>query len=443
MGTIERTSVRTSDVFEPLLAPARYKGAWGGRGSGKSHFFAGLTVARHNNEPGRLTVCIREIQKSLKESAKRTIEAQLRQYHLTEADGFRCYTDRIATPGDGLIIFVGMQNHTAESLKSLEGYNCAWVEQAETLSQKSFDILRPTIRAKNSELWFSWNPRRKVDPVDVFFRQSVLPTNAVCVMSNWRDNNWWNKTLEEERLQCLEDNPEQYDHIWEGDYEKIIAGAYYSAQLTSARGSGRISRCYPEPLLPLKAFWDIGGTGAKADHTVIWIAQFVGREIRVLDYYEAQSQPLATHVAWLRKNIPLIQTGSAAEDVLMVLPHDGAAHDKVHAVSYETELQKAGFETHIVPNQGRAAAMQRVEAARRLFGRIWFNSSTTQAGIDALGAYHAKRDEDRLVDLGPEHDWASHAADAFGMMCVVYEEPTSKRPRQPSANYSNRTWQSM
>jgi phage terminase large subunit len=134
--------LRTAPVFEPLLQPARYKGAWGGRGSGKSHFFAGLMVEEHYAQPGQLSVCIREIQKSLKESAKRTIEQQLRLHNLGEADGFRAYTDRIATPGDGLIIFVGMQNHTAESLKSLEGYNRAWVEQAETLSQKSFDILR-------------------------------------------------------------------------------------------------------------------------------------------------------------------------------------------------------------------------------------------------------------------------------------------------------------
>jgi phage terminase large subunit len=392
MVTIIKKDLATSPVFEPLLQPARYKGAWGGRGSGKSHFFASLCVEEHGNQRGRLTVCIREIQKSLKESAKRTIEAQLRLHGLSEADGFCSYADRIATPGDGMIIFVGVQNHTAESLKSLEGYHCAWVEQAEMLSQASFDILRPTIRAKNSELWFSWNPRRRADPVDAFFRQGVMPTNAVC-------------------------------------------GAYYAASLTAAKGSGRISRCYAEPLLPLKAFWDIGGTGAKADNTVIWIAQFVGREIRMLDYYEAQGQPLATHVQWLRKQ--------KYEDALMVLPHDGAAHDKVHAVSYESELQRAGFETQVVPNQGRAAAAQRIEAARRLFPRIWFNQATTQAGIDALGAYHAKRDEQRLVDLGPEHDWSSHCADAFGMLCIAYEEPVSRPDRPYQHRFHKRSWLSI
>jgi phage terminase large subunit len=433
---MNKDRLRTSDVFKPLYQPMRYKGAWGGRGSGKSHFFASLAVEEHNNNPGRHTVCIREIQQSLKESAKRTIERQMALHGLTEADGFRSYSDRIATPGDGQIIFLGMQDHTAESLKSLEGYHCAWVEQAEMLSQKSLDILRPTIREPNSELWFSWNPRRRVDPVDVFFRQGEMPANAVCVMANWRDNLWWNKTLEAERLECLNNQPEQYDHIWEGDYQKIIAGAYYAQSLTMAKGSGRISKCYADPLLPLKAFWDIGGTGARADHTVIWIAQFVGREIRVLDYYEAQSQPLATHVQWLRKQ--------GYEHALMVLPHDGAAHDKVHSVSYETELQRAQFETQIIPNQGRAAAAQRIEATRRLFPRIWFHQPTTQDGIDALGSYHAKRDENRLIDLGPEHDWASHAADAFGMMCVMYEEPqASGRSRPYRRDSSGKSWLSM
>ena len=199
--------LRTSPVFEPLLQPMRYKGVWGGRGSGKSHFFASLCVEEHGNQRGRLTVCIREIQKSLKESAKRTIEAQLRLHGLGEADGFHSYADRIVTPGDGVIIFVGMQNHTAESLKSLEGYHCAWVEQAEMLSQASFDILRPTIRAQNSELWFSWNPRRRADPVDAFFRQGAMPANAVCVMANWRDNQWFNKTMDAERLECLNNQP--------------------------------------------------------------------------------------------------------------------------------------------------------------------------------------------------------------------------------------------
>ena len=168
-----------------------------------------------------------------------------------------------------------------------------------------------------------------------------------------------------------------------------------------------------------RAYWDIGGTGAKADACSIWIAQFIGREIRVLDYYEAVGQPLAAHVEWLRAN----GYGSA----LCVLPHDGVTHDRVFSVSYDGALKQAGFSTEVVNNQGAGAATQRIEAVRRLFSRIWFNEMKTKPGLDALGWYHEKRDDARGIGLGPEHDWASHGADAFGLMAVHYTEPMVKR----------------
>ena len=424
--------IRTAPIFQPLLKGARYKAAYGGRGSGKSHFFASLAVRDCAMTKGMLIVCIREVQKTLRESAKRLIEMKLAQYSLGEAQGFRIYNDSIATPGDGRIIFQGMLDHTAESIKSLEGYQRAWVEEAQTLSQRSLELLRPTIRTAGSELWFGWNPTRRTDPVDVMFRAGEPPTDSKVVRANWSNNPWFNQTLEIERLDCYNQQPDQYDHIWEGEYARILTGAYYASALTALRAEGRFTKLAPDPLMMYRAFWDIGGTGAKADHTVIWIAQFVGREIRVLDFYEAQGQPLFAHVDWLR------QEGYG--NALMVLPHDAEAHDKVFSVSYETALQSAGFDTQIVPNQGKAAAMNRIEVTRRLFPRIWIDEERCAAGIDALGAYHAKRDEHRLIDLGPEHDWASHASDAFGMMCVAYDEPRKRRPQRPS---DQRSWLSM
>jgi phage terminase large subunit len=162
---------------------------------------------------------------------------------------------------------------------------------------------------------------------------------------------------------------------------------------------------------------DIGGTGAKADAFAMWVAQFVGLEIRVLDYYEAVGQPLGTHLEWLRdrKYTP--------QRLQIWLPHDGATQDKVHAVSYESALRQAGYTVTVVPNQGRGAAKARIEAGRRLFPSMRFNADTTEAGRAALGWYHEKRDEERGIGLGPEHDWASHGADAFGLMCVAHEPP--------------------
>lgn len=418
--------IPTARVFQPLLEPARDKAAHGGRGSGKSHFFAGLLIEDSIAEPGESggeglrSVCIREVQKDLAQSSKALIEAKLKSFNLGEVDGFKVFRDVIATPGDGIIIFKGMQDYTADSIKSLENFKRAWWEEAQGATQHSINLLRPTIRASGSERWWSFNPRRKVDPVDVMFRGPERPSGSVVVEANWRHNPWFTDELEQERLDCLRMQPEQYPHIWDGDYVKVVEGAYFAKSLTDAREQGRISNVSADPLMTKRAFWDIGGTGARADACSIWIAQFIGREIRVLDYYEAQGQPLATHINWLREN----GHGKA----LCVLPHDGETNDRVFDVSFESSLTAAGFEVQIIPNQGKGAAKMRIEAARRLFPSIWFNEARTTGGLDALGWYHEKKDDSRGIGLGPDHDWSSHGADAFGLMCVAYEAPQDRRP---------------
>lgn len=413
--------IPTARVFKPLLKSSRYKGAYGGRGSGKSHFFAGLMVEEAMLHPGFRGVCIREVQKSLKESAKRLIEDKLETYSVGAE--FDVQAAEIRTPGGGVIVFQGMQDHTAESIKSLEGFDRAWAEEAQTLSQVSLTLLRPTIRKDGSELWFSWNPTRKNDPVDVLFRGENKPTDYALVRANWSDNPWFPAVLEQERLDDLRARPELYEHIWEGDYAKVTEGAYFAQDLIKAKQEGRIGHVAADPLMSLRTFWDIGGTGAKADACSIWVAQFVGREIRVLSYYEAVGQPLAAHVGWLRDN------GFARAGC--TLPHDGDTNDRVHDVSFASALRGAGFEVEVIPNQGRGAAKMRIEAARRLFPRIWFDERGTEAGREALGAYHEKRDDLRNIGQGPEHDWASHGADAFGLMCVAYGDgPAVKRPAE-------------
>ena len=201
--------IPTAPVFRPLLEPARYKGAYGGRGSGKSHFFGELMVERCLVNPGTLAVCIREVQKSLLQSSKRLIESKIQS--LGVGAHFQVLHDRIVTPGDGLIIFQGMQDSTAESIKSLEGFDIAWVEEAQTLSARSLSLLRPTIRKEGSELWANWNPRRKKDAIDEFLRQNK-PDNALVVKANWRDNPWFPAVLEEERRLDLQLYPERYPH---------------------------------------------------------------------------------------------------------------------------------------------------------------------------------------------------------------------------------------
>lgn len=423
--------IRTAKVFEPLLHPARYKGAHGGRGSGKSHFFAELLVEQCLLTPGTRAVCVREMQKTLAESSKRTVEDKINA--LGVGDRFRILTDHIVTPGDGRIIFVGMQDYTtgrgSENIKSLEGYRIAWIEEAQTISEQSLSILRPTIRAEGSEIWASWNPRRKQDAIEQFLRIAP-PDGAVVVQANWRDNPWFPVELEAERQHDLKNYPDRYPHTWEGDYARAFAGAYFASCLAECKRDGRIGKVAADPLLPKYAFVDIGGSGATADAFVIWIVQFVGAAIHVLDYYETVGQVLAHHVAWLRKR--------GYEDVVIRLPHDGVNENNVTGKRYADHFSEAGFQVPPpVPNQGRGAAAMRIEAVRRVFPKIWFNDATTEAGRDALGFYHEKKDAQRNVGLGPDHDWSSHSADAFGLMAICYEEPSRTRAFNRTIEYSD------
>lgn len=425
--------IETPEVFAPLLQPARYKGAKGGRGSGKSHFFAELMVEEHIREPGSRSVCIREVQKTLAQSSKKLIEDKI----ITLGVGamFDVQRDQIITPGDGLIVFQGMQDHNAESIKSLEKFKRAWIEEAQTLSERSLTLLRPTIRAEGSEIWASWNPRRKTDAIDEFLR-SMSPPEAVVVTANWRDNPWFPAVLEAERKLDLERYPDRYDHIWEGGYAKALEGAYYAKLLAEAKAGGRIGPVAVDPMLSIRAYWDIGGAGARADAMAIWICQFVGKEIRLLDYIEGQGQVLAYYVGELRRR--------GWENAECILPHDGVNTNNLTGKRYEDHVRDAGFKVRTVPNQGKGAAMMRVEAMRRWFSRMWFNEKPTEAGREALGYYHERKDETRGIGLGPEHDWSSNCADAAGLMAVDYKEPGLKTPRpsmtvhrplDPVANY--------
>lgn len=413
--------IKTAEVFEPLLEPSRYKAAYGGRGSGKSHFFGEKLIEDCAAEPGDYgegmrAVCIREVQKDLAQSSKLLIESKLRTFGLGEQQGFKVFRDVIQTPGDGIIIFKGMNEYTAESIKSLEGFKRSWWEEAHTATLHSLNLLRPTLRAEGAERWFSWNPRRKTDPVDLMFRGTEKPTGGLVVNANWRDNPWFTKELELERRDCLRMQPDQYQHIWEGGYVTVIEGAYYAKALAEARDKKRIGRVSADPLMTIRLFCDIGGTGARADAFAMWAAQFIGKEIRVLNYYEAVGQPLATHLEWMRAK------GYTPEKAQIWLPHDGATQDKVYDVSFESSMKQAGYKVTVVKNQGKGAAKARIEEGRRLFPSMWFNEETTQGGLDALGWYHEKKDDVRGIGLGPDHDWSSHGADAFGLMCVAHDD---------------------
>ncbi|EJF92653.1 PBSX family phage terminase large subunit [Bartonella tamiae] len=428
-------------LLPPKLIPvftgeARYRGAYGGRGSGKTRTFAKMAAIKgyQLSKIGQkgLIVGAREFMNSLNESSLAEIKATI----LSEpwlADHYEIGEKYVRTK-DGRISFdfIGLR-HNLDSVKSKARIHLLWIDEAEPVSEEAWIKITPTVREHNSEIWVTWNPESRKSATHKRFRENP-PENAKIVELNWQDNPWFPDVLNVERLNDLQNRPEQYEHIWGGDFVSVVDGAYFASALVNAKNEGRISNVAADPLMSLKAFWDIGGTGARADATAIWIAQFIGREIRVIDYYEAQGQPLAAHVNWLREN------GYGQAD--MFLPHDGATKDRIHDVSFESALREAGFNVEVIPNQGAGAAKLRIEAARRLFPSIWFNEKKTEAGREALGWYHEKRDENRLIGLGPNHDWSSHAADAFGLMCICYEHPYQKKQdqRYSKSQSSSTSW---
>lgn len=406
----------------PKLIPvftgsARYRGAYGGRGSGKTRSFAKMTAVRayQHAKAGRsgIILCGREFMNSLDESSLAEVKAAIASEPWLSS--FFEMGEKFVRTIDGRVEykFAGLR-HNLDSIKSKSQILLFWVDEAEPVSETAWLKIVPTVREQDSEIWVTWNPERKNSATHRRFREDP-PSDSKIVEINWSDNPWFPQVLNKERLEDKEKRPDQYDHIWGGDFVTVVEGAYFASHLTKAKEDERIGRVGADPLMTTRAFWDIGGTGAKADACAIWIAQFVGKEIRVLDYYEAVGQPLASHVQWLKSK--------GYKDALCVLPHDGETNDRVHDVSYRSALQDAGFDVKVVPNQGKGAASMRIEAARRLFPQMWFNETATQAGRDALGWYHEKRDAERGIGLGPEHDWSSHGADAFGLMCVAYEPP--------------------
>jgi phage terminase large subunit len=407
-----------------FVGEADVRGSFGGRGSAKTRTFAKMTAVRAYrwDQEGRegIILCGRQFMNSLDESSLEEIKAAIRSEdwllpHFEIGDKFvRTKSKSIAYK------FTGLEKNV-DSIKSKSRILLCWVDEAEPVSEVAWGKLIPTLREEDSELWVTWNPERKTSPTHKRFRESRDPRMKVAEM-NWRDNPWFPAILDRTRLKDKIERPETYEHIWEGGFATVAQGTYYASHLTAAKAEGRIGRVAADPLMTKRAFVDIGGTGARADSFVIWIAQFVGREIRWLDYYEAQGQPIGAHLEWLRER------GHVPKNTQIWLPHDGATQDRVFDVSYESALRAAGYEVTVVPNQGKGAAAARIEAGRRLFPRMWFNEDTTEAGRDALGWYHEKRDDVRGIGLGPEHDWASHGSDGFGLGCVVYEEPSVNAP---------------
>lgn len=399
------------ELFDPQYRDYAY---FGGRGGAKSHSVAGALVIQAAQAPLRV-VCAREIQESLKESVKQLVEDKISDFGLE--DHFDALRDETRAKNGGGFIYKGVWRNP-DALKSLEGADVFWGEEANRFSARSIRLIRPTLRKPGSRMIWTWNPEFDHDPIDQMFRGPAgPPPNSFVKEVSWRDNPWFGDgPLKAEMENDYRLDPGMAAHVWGGAYVQAVEGSYYTAQLAQMREEGRVTTLSKDPVLRVRTFWDLG----RNDATAIWVAQFVGQRINVLDYVEGRGQELSYYINALRSR--------GWDKCKVVLPHDGL-HIRLEAPgSVEQQLRAAEFEVEVVPNQGKGAALARVEAARRLFPRIWVNDTPDlQPGLKALAAYHERRDDKRNVGLGPEHDWASDPADAFGLMCVAYEEPIVAR----------------
>lgn len=414
-------NMRWPTVMKPLAMPSRYKGAWGGRGGGKSHCFAEMVLLRCLERTTR-AVCIREVQDSIKDSVKQLITDKINKL------GLGAYFDITLSEvrskkNDSLIIFKGMQEYNADNIKSLEGYDIAWVEEAQTLSQRSLTMLRPTIRNPGSEIWFSWNPRSKYDPVDEFFRGAKKHPDAVCIRVGWQDNPFFPEELKKEKDFDYDKDPLQAEHVWGGGYEIIAQGAYYAKLMHQAEMDGRIRDVPWIPGVDVYTFWDLG----IGDPTAIWFAQQKDGWVHLIDYVEHTGEG-AEFYAKLVKEKPYVYGGH-------VLPHDAGSADWSTGRTRVQTLAGLGINARVLERE--AVVDDGIAAVRSLIPRCIFDAKKCERGIEALRHYRAEYDEKVLtLKNRPLHDWTSHGSDAFRYLARGLPDQTFIQ--KPADRYARR-----
>jgi phage terminase large subunit len=432
-------TVRVPAKLRPLHQPKRYKGAHGGRGGGKSHFFAQELVLKALASPVR-AVCIREVQKSIRDSSRQLIVDKINELDLGRH--FDILETEVRGKNGSLIIFRGMQNHTAASIKSLEGMQIAWIDEAQNLSEYSWRLLTPTIREEGSEIWCSWNPRYDTDVVDAFFRREPRP-DAIVVEINWDDNPWFPDVLKADMLADYERDPEMAAHTWGGGYEIVSEATYYARLIADAEREGRIGEFPHNPAAPVKTAWDIGVD----DYTAVWFIQDDGFKSTVIDYYEASGDGAEQIVATM---LPEHLTDKAARNAALdVIERDHPFRYARHFLPHDVKNREWGaggrsrlqtlFELGL-EGVHRGAAMnpqERINAVRQLLPTVRFNTSgaagkRVSRGLRRLRMYRRKWNEQLQTFMGPLHDEASHGADAFGEYAInalIKPEEIKPEPR--------------
>jgi len=410
-----KEQIQIPDKLVPVFeGNARYRGAYGGRGSGKTRTFALMTAIRgyqwgNSGRTGQI-LCGREFQNSLDDSSLEEIKQAIKAVPFLDKY-YEC-GERYIRSRDGNIhyVFVGLRK-SLDAIKSKARILLAWVDEAENVSDMAWQKLIPTVREQESEIWVTWNPESKYSATHQRFRENP-PAGAKIVSLNWSDNNWFPKVLSDERLHDKETRPDFYDHIWEGDFLTFSEGAYYSAEMREAKAEGRIREVKYNPAKGVITAWDLG----IGDSTSIWFAQFIGTEVHLIDYYEASGVGL-DHYA------KVLQDKGYVYDQ-HILPHDVRVKELGSGMSRLEVLADLGIrQVDIAP---QLAIDDGIQAVRSMLTRCWFDEVKSEKGIDCLVNYSRDWDENgKTWRLRPRHDWASHGADAFRYLAIGYRENTS------------------
>lgn len=385
--------IKIPEAFEGLLTPARFKVYYGGRGSGKSESFARALLAQGIQE-SLPTLCTRELQVSIQDSVHRLLAATIVEEGMAEQYEVLQSTIRSRINGTEFI-FKGLRHNTAE-IKGLHGIKRVWCEEAESISERSLELLIPTIREEGSEIWFSFNCRNPNDPVYEMFVKNP-PKDAIVRKVSWRDNPFFPHVLKKEMDRLKDNDPEAYEHVWEGAFDTRKSGAVYAKQIDKARQEGRICRVPYDPAAQVFTAWDLGF----GDATAIWWLQFVGRELRWLDCYENSGEQLSHYVDVVKSKKYNYSTH--------YLPHDGG-HGNIRGDSVSKQLFGMGLSNIVLPRE--TDITPGIELLRQTLAYSVFDAEKCKDGLHALENYGYEYDEERKVFKGkPKHNWSSHFSD--------------------------------
>ena len=413
-----QTIAKFPNKLDFLFEPHRYKVAYGGRGSGKSWSMARALLIKAANEPTRV-LCAREIQKSIKQSVHTLLNDQIQSLGLGAF--YEVLESEIRGLNGSTFSFTGLATNTVESIKSFEGCDIVWVEEAQTVSKKSWDILIPTIRKPNSEIWVSFNPN--IDTDDTYQRFVVEPPeNAKVVKVNYQDNPWFPEVLEIERQHSEKTNPD-YANIWEGECKAAVDGAIYANEIREAQENNRITHVPYDPMLKVHVVMDLGFN----DSMAIILCQRGVSDIRIIKYIEDNHRTLDSFSSEIRSLNYNWGT--------MFLPHDGRSRDYKSGLSAEDIMRKQGWNVRIVPVSSIEAG---IKIARMHFHKCYFDKST-QRLLECLKNYKRSINSSTNEPGAPLHDEYSHGADAFRYMATSVEQMKNESWGGEKIIYNNRS----